>query len=93
MHPQPLPNDEATRIIRRLARRGAVSFSQAAEADMARHELAPDEVLTVLRRGWVQDWENVDGMPRYRMRTLLMLAPVIVTPDKRLVVVEAARAD
>jgi hypothetical protein len=89
---EPLDDTAAKRLIVRILANGTVSFSGHARQEMAKDALESTDCLSVLRGGWVEFSELVDGSWRYRVRTQRLFVVVAFRSEEELVVVTAWRA-
>jgi Domain of unknown function (DUF4258) len=88
---EPLSNADAKKLIRAILGDGDVSFTSHARKEMAADRLTAVDVNNILRGGWVEYSELIEGTWRYRVRTNIMFTVVAFRSEDNLVVVTAWR--
>ena len=88
---EPLPEQEAKRLIRKILDSGCIRFSRHALAELAKDRLTTVDCVNVLRAGVVEPAEREMGSWRYRVRTHRMYVVVVFRTTESLVVVTAWR--
>lgn len=66
---EPLSRAQVRRLLRVIVEEGEVTFSKHALEQMKARELTVDDCLAVLRGGWCEFEEEVNGTWRYRVTT------------------------
>lgn len=88
---EPLDNAKAKRLITSILGGGMVSFTGHALKEMARDSMNEQDCVNVLRGGWVEFSEIIQGTWRYRTRTREMCVVVAFRSETELAVVTAWR--
>ena len=88
---EPLDNAKAKKLITSILKGGTVSFTGHALREMAKDDMNEQDCLGVLRGGWVEFSELVEGTWRYRICTRELYVVTAFRSETELAIVTAWR--
>lgn len=91
MDDEPLDNQRARLLIRTIIQDGETIFTRHAREEMDNDDIEDEDIYNVLRGGWVEFSEEIQGTWRYRVKTHRMCVVIAFRDLDRLVVITAWR--
>lgn len=88
---EPFALTDAHRLARTILTTGAVTFSQHARDEMAKDKLVDVDITNVLRGGYCESHDLIQGTWRYRVRTPKIVVVIAFRSETELCVVTAWR--